>query len=134
MLLTRASEYALLALNLIQKSDSPLSVDTISQELNLPKSFLAKLLQTLAKEGILASRRGITGGFVLAKEPNDITMIDIIYAAEGKRVTVFDCDHYADSCPFGKIGTCSISPFLANFQTRIDDFLSELTLQEILNP
>jgi Rrf2 family protein len=132
MLLTRATEYALLSLDTIRKSDRPVGAEQLANELNIPKSFLAKILQNLAKEGILESRKGAHGGFVLNKDINDISVQSVILAAEGKPPAVFDCTSYAETCPNGAIGTCVISPFLANFQTRIDEFLNGLTLGDIL--
>ncbi len=132
MLLTRASEYALLALDTIRRADKPIGAEQLANELSIPKSFLAKILQSLAKEGILESRKGAYGGFVLSKDINEITVHSIILAAEGKAPAVFDCTSYINSCPNGAIGGCAISPFLANFQSRIDDFLHGLTLGDIL--
>ena len=57
---------------------------------------------------------------------------EVITAAEGKAPAVLDCTQYMDSCPSGAIGTCAISPFLSRFQTKIDDFLMNLTLKDIL--
>ena len=132
MLLTRASEYALLSLDSIRKSDKPIGAEQLANELSIPKSFLAKILQSLAKHGILESHKGAHGGFVLAQDIHDITIRNIIIAAEGKAPAVFDCTSYSHTCPSGAIGTCAISPFLANFQTKIDDFLDGLTLGDIL--
>ena len=132
MLLTRASEYALLSLDAIRKSDTPIGAEQLANELCIPKSFLAKILQSLAKKGILESRKGAHGGFILAKEVNDISVKDIIFAAEGKAPAVFDCTSYTSTCPNGTIGSCAISPFLINFQAKIDDFLNGLTLGDIL--
>jgi Rrf2 family protein len=132
MLLTRASEYALLSLDVLRKSDAPLGAEQLANELSIPKSFLAKILQSLAKQGILESRKGAHGGFVLAKTIEEISVNEIIFASEGKTPAVFDCTSYATSCPNGSIGTCAISPFLANFQTKIDDFLNGLMLSDIL--
>ncbi len=132
MLLTRASEYALLSLDVIRNSDVPIGAEQLATNLCIPKSFLAKILQSLAKQGILESRKGAHGGFILAKKVENISVRDIIYAAEGKAPAVFDCTTYASTCPNGAIGTCSISPFLMNFQTKIDDFLDGLMLSDIL--
>lgn len=132
MLLTRASEYALLSLDVLQKSDSPLGAEQLANELCIPKSFLAKILQSLAKQGILESRKGAHGGFLLSRNMHEISINEIIYAAEGKTPVVFDCSAYTDSCPNGTIGTCAISPFLLNFQTKIDDFLNDMMLSDIL--
>ena len=86
----------------------------------------------MARQGILESKKGAHGGFVLLLEMEEISIKDVIIAAEGKSPAVFDCLSYSDSCPFGAIGTCAISPFLANFQTKVDDFLDDLTLKDIL--
>ena len=132
MLLTRASEYALLSLDVIRKSDHPIGAEQLATELSIPKSFLAKILQGLAKQDILESRKGAHGGFILAKDISEISVNAIIFAAEGKSPTVFDCTNYSHSCPNGIIGTCAISPFLLNFQGKIDDFLDGLMLSDIL--
>ena len=132
MLLTRVSEYALLSLDVIRKSDSPIGAEQLATELCIPKSFLAKILQSLAKHGILESRKGAHGGFMLARDIDQISVNDIIFAAEGKTPAVFDCTSYVGSCPNGSIGTCAISPFLMNFQSKIDDFLNGLMLSDIL--
>jgi len=131
MLLTRASEYALLSLDKIRKSDRPLGSEQLARELCIPKSFLAKILHNLAKQNILESHRGAQGGFSIKSDLDSISVYDIILAAEGKSPSVFDCTQYRDTCPHGTIGRCSISPFLAVFQGKIDRFLHELTLDEL---
>lgn len=68
MLLTRASEYALLSLNIIKNSEKPKGAEQLSIELSIPKSFLAKILQALAKAEILESRKGAHGGFIMIKK------------------------------------------------------------------
>ena len=132
MLLTRASEYALLSLDVLRKANVPLGAEQLANELSIPKSFLAKILQSLAKQSILESKKGAHGGFVLAKPIEEISINEIIFAAEGKTPAVFDCTTYSTSCPNGSIGTCAISPFLINFQTKIDNFLDGLMLSDIL--
>jgi len=131
MLLTRATEYALLSLDVIIKANKLLGSEHLAKELNISKSFLAKILQNLAKSKILISHRGAQGGYALAKELDSVTIYDIINAAEGKKPAVFDCISYSDSCPNGAIGTCSISPFLAKFQYKIDNYLKNITLKEL---
>jgi Rrf2 family protein len=132
MLLTRASEYALLSLNVIREAEKPVGAEQVATALNIPKSFLAKILQNLAKANILESKRGSQGGFILALDASEISINSIIKAAEGKAPTVFNCAEHADTCPNGAIGTCVISPFLANFQRNVDKFLDGLMLEDIL--
>ena len=132
MLITRASEYAILSLILLSKADSPKDSETLSRELEISKSFLAKILQTLAKNGILNSFKGVNGGFVLAKKPEDINMLEVMSSVEGKAPAVFDCASSKSDCPSEKADICSIWPFLNKLQGKIDSFLADLSLADIL--
>lgn len=131
MLLTRATEYALLSLEIIKNAKHPIGVEFIANELNIPKSFLAKILQNLAKNEILISKKGAKGGFVIARPIDEISLFSIVVAAENKYPAVFDCTQYGESCPNGAVGMCAISPFLAKFQTKVNSFLKEMTLGDI---
>ncbi len=132
MLITRASEYAILSLIVLSKTTSPIDSETLSNQLSISKSFLAKILQALAKNGILKSFKGVNGGFALLKEPKNITMLDIMSAVEGKAPAVFDCSPSIQDCPSEKADICSIWPFLNKLQGKIDTFLDELTLQDVI--
>jgi len=132
MLITRASEYAILSLIVLSKASSPLDSETLSKELSISKSFLAKILQALAKNDILQSFKGANGGFTLNKEPREITMLDVMLSVEGKAPAVFDCSPSMQNCPSDKADICSIWPFLNKLQGKIDTFLANLTLADIL--
>jgi len=132
MLITRASEYAILSLIVLSKASSPMDSETLSNQLGISKSFLAKILQALAKKDILKSYKGVNGGFALLKDAKDITMLDIMSSVEGKAPAVFDCSPSLEDCPSNKANLCTIWPFLNKLQGKIDTFLSELTLQDLL--
>ena len=132
MLLTRASEYAILSLVVLSKATAPMDSETLSTQLSIPKSFLAKILQAMAKHGILKSFKGVNGGFALLLEPKDIKMLQVIASVEGKAPAVFDCSPSMYSCPSGKAQLCSLWPFLNKLQGKIDSFLADLTLADIL--
>jgi len=132
MLLTKKTEYALLSLISIAKSTSPKNVDVLSKELNIPKPYLAKILQNFSKKNILKSFKGINGGFELALHPRDISILKIATISEEKLPTVFECSSSKDDCPSDKASSCSLWSVLNNLQTKIDDFLSSLTLKDIM--
>ena len=132
MLLTRKSEYALLSMISIAKSEEPINVDVLSKQLGISKSFLAKILQNLAKHDIVISHRGVNGGFVLSRPYDKITILEITKAAEEKLPAVFECAPSVESCPSDKASLCAIWPMLNNLQTKINDFLDELTLKDIV--
>jgi Rrf2 family protein len=132
MLITRASEYAILSLIVLSKSESPIDSETLSRDLTISKSFLAKILQALAKNKILKSYKGVNGGFVLAKEPIQINMLEVMSCVEGKTPAVFDCSSSSSDCPSDKANICTLWPFLNKLQGKIDTFLFALTLADIL--
>ena len=134
MLLTKASEYALLSLILISQKNTPQDVDTLSGQLGISKSFLAKILQALAKDNILTSFKGARGGFMLARKTDEITLKMIVECAEKKQTVVFECSSSTQKCPGGggKGSMCRIWPTLNKLQTKVDHFLDSMTLQDIL--
>ena len=132
MLITKASEYAILSLIVLSKEEKPMGSESLALQLSIPKSFLAKILQSLAKADILKSYKGINGGFALVHETKEITMLDVMTAVEGKSPAVFECSPSMEDCPSDRASLCSIWPFLNKLQGKIDNFLGELTLADIL--
>jgi len=59
------------------------SAKEISEEINVPKEFVSKVLQTLALNGIVNSRKGKNGGFYLGRPANQIKLIEIVVAIDG---------------------------------------------------
>jgi len=88
MLITRASEYALLSLVILTRSDTPIDVLSLSKRLGISKSFLAKVLQSLARENIVKSYKGASGGFVLESNPDEVSLLTVLKAAEGRSLNV----------------------------------------------
>ena len=131
MLLTKKSEYALLSLLSISKHKEPINVDILSKELQISKSFLAKIMQNLAKANLVISHRGVNGGFVLNKPIEELTILEIVVAAEEKNPMVFECSDAIRSCPNNKAKICTIWPLLNNLQFKVNDLLAKLTLKDI---
>jgi Rrf2 family protein len=59
------------------------SADDIAKKLDIPKEFVSKILQSLTESGIVSSRKGKSGGFSLAQDPQKIKLIDIVAAIDG---------------------------------------------------
>ena len=132
MLLTKKTEYAVLALISIAKSPVPKNVDLLSKELNIPKPYLAKILQSFSKNDILTSYKGINGGFSLAVDPEKLTLLHITSISEDKAISVFECPPTVESCPSNKALNCSLWHTLNALQLKIDTFLNQITLKELL--
>ena len=130
--MTRASEYALLALVVLAKTSGPMDSDTLSKELNISKSFLSKILQSLTRHHILQSFKGVNGGFTLIRDSKEITILEVMRAVEGKGPAVFDCSPSSDSCPSDQANSCSLWPFLNKLQGKIDNFLDTVTIIDLI--
>ncbi len=86
MVITRATEYAVRAVIFLaqQPKDSIVLKKDICRTQEVTPAFLTKIFQPLIKAGIVNSQRGVGGGFLLAKDPSEINMLDILEAEEGK--------------------------------------------------
>ncbi len=82
---------------------SPMTTKSIAQSMKVPQSYLSKVLQSLVRGRLVYSARGLNGGFVLAREPDEISMLDIMNTVNPlKRIESCPLDresHSAELCP-----------------------------------
>src|SRR5260370_29677038 len=85
MIYSRSAEYAIRAfVHLAQVPEGKYAmVKNIAQQEDIPAHFLAKILQQLARKGLLRSSKGPTGGFSLRVSPDEIRLLDIVEALDG---------------------------------------------------
>ncbi len=85
MIYSRSAEYAIRAfVNLSQVPEGKYAmVKHIAQQEKIPTHFLAKILQQLARKGLLRSSKGPTGGFSLRRKPEEISLMNIVEALDG---------------------------------------------------
>ena len=112
-------------------SEQPISISKIANEKHIPRKYLEKLFVNLKKYGIVKSILGKNGGYILADKPENITMKQIIKAAEG-HISIHNCrDRRVDmSCEFFE--NCVFKDFWNKFNTHINDFLNSYTLASFL--
>lgn len=92
MLISRTSQYAVQSLIYIatQNQDAPILSREVAEKLNVPAAYLAKIMQTLCKGGLVTSYRGRLGGFCLRENPEKIDLMRILTITEGPEFTK-DC-------------------------------------------
>ncbi|WP_413166927.1 RrF2 family transcriptional regulator [Capilliphycus salinus ALCB114379] len=86
MELSCKSQYALLALLELAahyREGEPRQIRQIASQHNIPDRYLEQLLATLKRSGLVRSQRGAKGGYLLAKEPSQITLFDVVVCLEG---------------------------------------------------
>jgi len=125
----RETDYAIRCIYyLAGKENEVTMVDEISREMNVPKSFLAKILQRLSKADIVKSYVGVKGGFHLARKSELISLYDVIVAIEGP-IAMNRCTIDKKSCDFS--GTCRIHPIWVSVRYDIEAVLKKNTFQKI---
>jgi Rrf2 family protein len=119
----RETDYAIRCVYYLSgKPDEVIMVDEIAREMCIPKSFLAKILQKLAKSKIVNSHVGVRGGFFLAKKPADITLYDVIEAIEGA-VAVNRCTVNKKECALSS--KCKVHPILVSVRHDLERMLQK---------
>jgi len=116
----------------------PVSTKRMASALGASENTVAKVMQRLVKAGFLRSSRGPKGGFLMARPPQEVTLLAIYEAMEGKVET--------DTCPFGKkvcvFGRCIFGDFMsgiaADFRARFSgktlaDYVGSRPLSEKTN-
>ncbi len=130
MIYSRSCEYAIRAfVHLAQvPEDRYVMVKTIAEDEEIPGHFLAKILQQLARKGLLRSSKGPTGGFALRVEPEDIRLLDIVEALDG--LTAYQqCASGLSECTDEM--PCSMHDNWVNLRTRIMDYLGKNTIGDL---
>jgi Rrf2 family protein len=132
MQITRAGEYGVLGLmNLARRAPGRVAmIEEVSRSEKIPKSFLAKIFQQLARGGIVRSNRGAGGGFALARRPSQITVLQIIEAIEGE-IVFQRCKLDKPDC--GHTGGCALCGLYERAQDGVKDVLSRTTLRALVS-
>jgi Rrf2 family protein len=104
----------------------PVPVQAISDQSHLSMRFLQGIVSKLSKAKLLRTIPGVKGGIMLAREPERITILDIIEAVEG-RINLMNCLEHPEHC--GDFQGCSIMGVLSTAQTALVTSLSNTNLK-----
>jgi Rrf2 family protein len=82
---TSKSRYAVVAMaELARSGDRPVPIAAVAERRGMPVQFLVQLFSTLRRSGLLESYRGTKGGYALARPANEITVLEVVQALDGK--------------------------------------------------
>src|SRR3982751_5523129 len=128
--LSKKADYALMALKHLATHTDVVSVSAreIAEAYDIPVELMAKVLQRLARRGLLTSHQGTRGGYRLARGASAISVADIIQAIDGP-LTVTACSTEAENC--GQFAKCSVRDPLWRIKDRILAALATCSLQEV---
>jgi len=147
--LTRKTDYALVALaalaNEAETADEPqpLSARQIAEAYDLPMHLLSNVLKALHRGGVICSKRGAGGGYLLCRDARDIQLLQVVEAIEGPVKMAMCCDDDAaidsnsghaedDDCSCRVAAKCPITTPMQRFNDMAHNFLERITLHDLI--
>ena len=124
--------YAIKALSCLERSrqeQTTIAEREIAEETGIPKAYLAKIIHHLALHGIVATKRGPTGGVSFTRSARHISILEIVEAIEGEE-WFNGCMLGMDDCSASEF--CPFSDFWAEIYRTIEKKLRETSLAEII--
>ncbi len=127
--ISKLTDYAVvLATHLATTSDST-SVRALAQQTAIPEPTVSKVLKALARDGVVTSRRGVRGGYSLARPPDSITIAEVITALEGP-IAVTECTAQdTDEC--ARETHCGVRANWQRINEAVQGALAAITLAEM---
>lgn len=134
MKLSTRGEYALRALLVLGLNYGPqvIRIQAISDEQNIPKRFLEQILNELKSAGIVESKRGIAGGYRLARPPQNITLAAVIRHLEGALAPV-SCvsERFYEKCSCPDEARCALRSVMKEARDAVVKVVERVTVAEL---
>jgi Rrf2 family protein len=131
--LSKKVEYGLIALRhmAMKPAGNVVTTKELAKEYNLPYELLAKILQKLARAGVIRSLQGVKGGYTLSQRPEDLKVASVIRIIEDSRPMVAEC--YTEG-PAGcyLFYNCTIRRPLGKLQRNLNVLFDRMTVREII--
>lgn len=139
MIFTTKAEYGVrLLIQLgLQEAGTPVSLKAVAERENLPLAYLERIAALLKKAGLVEATRGAHGGYVLSKDPQEITMDQVVLALEGaiapmdcfveERDGRVSCSHHTDG------DHCATKLLWTRVQVGVIKSLQRTTLAELVD-
>jgi FeS assembly SUF system regulator len=128
--LTNLADYAVVVMTATARADACASAASIARVTGLSPATAAKLLNLLARGGLLASTRGATGGFRLARPAETISLVDIVEAIDGPIALTHCVAHGPSQCDVG--AACCVSGHWPVINRAMREALSAVSLATLV--
>jgi len=135
MKLSLRGEYALRAMQVLGTHYHPedvIRIQTIAKAQNIPQRFLEQILNDLKSAKLVMSKRGVGGGYRLARPPQQITLAPIIRHIEGALAPV-GCvsEHFYRKCSCPDESKCALRSVMKDVREAIVDILEKVTVADL---
>jgi Rrf2 family protein len=131
-MVTRAADYALRAALTLTglPPGERMRLSALADACEVPPAFLYKILRTLARSGLLAAHRGVTGGYELTRRARGASVLDVVQAVSG--LPLLNACMLSGGCH--RVPTCRAHPVWRLAQERVRSVLSGARLAELARP
>jgi len=110
---------------------TPMPLSVLAQNQGISEAYLEQLLRALKQAGLVTAKRGVNGGYCIARPPESISVEDVLRALEGS-TAVADCvSRRGEGC--ASACTCSARPLFLKLQSQITAVLESTTIQDLAN-
>src|SRR5258707_10305535 len=134
MKLSLRGEYAWRALLVLglNYSEDVVRIQTISEQQNIPKRFLEQILNDLKSAGVVRSKRGVAGGYRLARKPEEITLASIVRHIEGALAPV-SCvsERFYEKCSCPDESRCAIRSAMKEIREAVVKVAERVTIADL---
>jgi len=125
----RNTDYGLRALLVLAGSNRAINAAALAKRAAVPPHFLQKAMHALTHAGLVVAHRGPGGGYRLARDPADITLLAVMEAIQGP-LAINRCVLGRDRCPSAP---CALTPAWYEVQAQLTAFLGRVTLASLLS-
>lgn len=131
MRITRATEYAIRCITFLAKQGRGIlaNKNDIAEKAEIPPHFLAKIGQDLARAGFIEIRQGAKGGFILLKDPADISLLDVVETMIGE-IYLNDCVARPSSC--NALKACGVHKVWIQARNQLRETLRQATFDKLI--
>lgn len=126
--ISEAATIAIHSMALIARRNDQINAHEIAEVTGFSKNHISKVLQQLVRFNFLNSTRGPKGGFVLKRDPEEISLMEIYRAIEGEIEQGTGCKMHCDNCPFK---SCIFGGLSEKFSREFSNYLNEKNLATV---
>ena len=133
MQLTSTTDYAIRIVCYLAAQRQMISTSELSQELSVPSSYIPKITKKLKQAGIIKACEGIKGGYQIAKQPENISLRDVISCTEST-MAISRCLEKEGGCSKNYIACCKVHQILLDLQNIYNNRLESVKISDIIRP
>ncbi|MCL2300513.1 MAG: Rrf2 family transcriptional regulator [Firmicutes bacterium] len=123
MQLNVTTDYAVRIVLYLAIKQKVVNSSEIAKAMGIPPTYIMKITRTLKSAGILSEKRGVDGGFVLDRKPEQLTLLDIVSALE-KTVNINRCLEEDEFCSRNAVAFCNVRKLLVRLQAELAEGLN----------